>query len=630
MCGIAGLINDQNISKDYLSKITDNLLNRGPDHQDIWLDQKRNFCFIHTRLSIIDLSNTGNQPMRSQSGNILITFNGEIYNHLTIRKKINIKKSKFNWKGSSDTETILEAIDLWGVEKTLKMLDGMFAFCIFDYSKNTFYLARDKFGEKPLYYGWNNNVFIFGSDLNILKDHKSFDRELDHHAISYFLKLSYIPAPLTIFKNMKKLSPGSFLKISYSNMETGLSSYWSVDQNTNKESLPNNFSEIDYIDKCNKILTKSVTSRTLADVPIGAFLSSGVDSALIVSIIKTHTDKKLSTFTLGYEGEFQDETQYAKLIAKNLNTEHYELKVNYDDIFETINEIPKTYSEPFADSSQIPTMLISKFAKKKVSVVLTGDGGDEIFGGYNRHVWLNRLNKISNANRKILSIFLNLTQKSYLSNLLNTDLRLKIDKITNILNCKDIQQMYFSSIFHDYEKELFKDEEFNSNEFFKFSNLKSSNINDVEKMMLIDTKYYLPDDILSKVDRASMNYSLESRAPFLNQELFDFGFNLPSKYKVKNKINKYLLRKVLEIYLPKNLIVNKKKGFSIPLGHWMKTRLKSWCFNSIFEIDSFSQKNFNKSVLEKIWKEHQQGKKDRSKIIWNIITLNNWIKEWKI
>ena len=207
---------------------------------------------------------------------------------------------------------------------------------------------------------------------------------------------------------------------------------------------------------------------------------------------------------------------------------------------------------------------------------------------------------------------------------------LKINKVTDILNCKDIQQMYFSSIFYDYEKELFKDEEFNSNEFFKFSNLKSSNISDVEKMMLIDTKYYLPDDILSKVDRASMNYSLESRAPFLNQELFDFGFNLPSKYKVKNKINKYLLRKVLEIYLPKNLMLNKKKGFSIPLGYWMKTRLKSWSFSSIFDKNNFSQKHLNTTVLEKIWKEHQQGKKDKSKIIWNIIILNNWIKEWKI
>ena len=295
--------------------------------------------------------------MISSSGRYVISYNGEIYNHRDIRKQINRLK-KTTWNSTSDTETILEAIDLWGVEETLKMLDGMFAFCIFDYSKNTFYLARDKFGEKPLYYGWNNNVFIFGSDLNILKDHKFFDSELDHHAISYFLKLSYIPSPLTIFKNMKKLIPGSFLKISYSNMETILSSYWSVDQNINKENLPNNFSETDYIDKCNKILTKSVISRTLADVPIGAFLSSGVDSSLIVSIIKSHTNKKLSTFTLGYEGEFQDETQHAKLIAKNLNTEHYELNVNYDDIFETINEIPKAYSEPFADSSQIPTMLI--------------------------------------------------------------------------------------------------------------------------------------------------------------------------------------------------------------------------------------------------------------------------------
>ena len=630
MCGIAGLINENNIDEEYLFKINNSLLNRGPNHQDTWIDRKRNFCFLHTRLSIIDLSSNGNQPMKSQSENILITFNGEIYNHLEIRDKIIKKKGKFNWKSSSDTETVLEAIDLWGLDETLKIIDGMYAFCIYDYRKNTFYLARDKFGEKPLYYGFNHGVFLFGSDLNFLKKHSSLNKELDYEAINYFLKLSYIPSPLTIFKNFKKLIAGSYLKISNSNMKTELISYWSVEKNLVTKSNLQNKSELDYVNECDEVLKKSILSRTLSDVPIGAFLSSGVDSALITALIKSHTNKKVNTFTLGYEGKFDDETKHAELISKQLNTNHNELSVNFENIFETILDIPKSYSEPFADSSQIPTMLISKFAKKKVSVVLTGDGADEIFGGYNRYVWIDRLSKISNINKKFLIILLNIIEKMSILGKDKYDTKLKIHKLISILSSSDVQQMYNLSIFYDYEKNLLKNDDLSQTNFFDFSNLNISNLNNIEKMMLTDTKYYLSDDILCKVDRASMNYSLESRAPYLSQELFDFANSMPSGLKINKKKNKYLLRKVLEKYLPKKLILNQKRGFSIPLGYWMKNKMKKWCYNSIFENNSFSKKNFNIKVLSKIWEDHQNGKIDRSKILWNIVILNNWIKEWEI
>lgn len=630
MCGIAGLINEYNINENYLLEINNSLINRGPDHHDMWIDKRRNFCFLHTRLSILDLSSRGNQPMRSQSDNILITFNGEIYNHLEIRNKINKIKSNFNWKSSSDTETVLESIDLWGIEETLKILDGMFAFCIFDYKKNNFFLARDKFGEKPLYYGFNNNVFLFSSDLNFLKKHNSFKKELDYDAIKYFLRLSYIPSPYSIFKDFKKLLPGSYLKVSNSDMTTELVSYWTVEDNLNNQPYKNNYSEEEYIDNCDNILKKNIVTRTLSDVPIGAFLSSGVDSALIASLIKYYTKKNLNTFTLGYKDYDNDETKYAELISKRLNTDHNEFKVSFENIFDVVEDIPKIYSEPFADSSQIPTVLISKFAKKKVSVVLTGDGGDEIFGGYNRHIWITKLNKISKINKKIILFLLNNLRNLNFLGIKNEELILKLNKLMTILKSNDVNEMYLSSIFSDYEDDLFGNDNQKFNKLFNLDNLIDKNLKDEEKMMVLDTKFYLSDDILCKVDRASMSCSLESRAPFLSQELFDFGKFLPSKYKISKITNKYLLRKVLENYLPKNLISNQKKGFSLPLGYWMRNKLKQWSYNSIFEKNSFSSQNFNITLLNKIWSEHQSGKVDRSKILWNIIILNNWIKEWRI
>jgi asparagine synthase (glutamine-hydrolysing) len=466
MCGIAGFINDKNISKDYIDSVTKQLSRRGPDYQESWLDKKRNFCFIHTRLSILDVSKNGNQPMRSQSGNILITFNGEIYNHLEIRHKIEKQKNGYNWRSSSDTETVVEAIDIYGLDETLKILDGMFAFCIYDYKKNVFFLARDKFGEKPLYYGFEKEVFLFGSDLSILKEHKSFKKELDYTAIDFFLKLSYIPAPLTIFKNFHKLNSGCYLEILYPKMTTNIVSYWSIEKNSKKIITNEITSQQKLVDNCNEILKKSVISRTLSDVPIGTFLSSGIDSSLITSLVKSHTNKSLDTFTLGYDDKYDDETKHAQLIAKQIGTNHNELKVSYDDILQTIEEIPNTYSEPFADSSQIPTMLISKFAKAKVSVVLTGDGGDEIFGGYNRHVWLSKLSKLSKVNKKIFLFFFNILNNFKLFGYKNESLKLKINKLIQILKLDNIQQMYLLTIFHDHDTNLMNDKLIKTHDFF--------------------------------------------------------------------------------------------------------------------------------------------------------------------
>ena len=627
MCGIAGLINDKNINVSYLKNMVHQLGSRGPNYRDIWIDQNRNFSFVHTRLSILDLTNNGNQPMRSSSGNLLITFNGEIYNHMQIRNKINNNK-KISWKSSCDTETVLEAIDMWGLQETLKILDGMFAFCVYDYKQDCFYLAKDKFGEKPIYYGWNNEVFIFGSDLNILKNYPFFDKAIDYLALNYFLKLSYVPSPFTIFKNMKKLPPGSFLKISNNSFKTELYNYWSVEKNFDNKIVNNKKNEADYINECHAILKKSVISRTLSDVPIGTFLSGGIDSALITSIITSNTKKKLNTFTLGYEGDFQDETLQARLIANELKTDHNEIKVNFNNILETINEISNTFSEPFADSSQIPTMLISKQAKKQVSVILTGDGADELFGGYNRYRWIDKIDSLSLINKTIFKKFLNLIPKKIFSKFFSNDYVLKLDKLKNIINFDDIEQMYLSTIFHDYDETLMPTE--TENNIFNLKKNDVSKMNLIEKMMMMDTKYYLSDDILCKVDRSSMKYSLETRAPYLNEELLNFAINLPYEYKVRKKINKYLLRQVLNIYIPKKFIDNQKKGFSIPIGYWMRNKLKNWCESILFSKNSFASINLNSLIIKKIWQEHQSKSHDRSKILWNLIILNLWAKEWNI
>ena len=449
MCGITGIIKNQisnNLNLEYqIKKMSSSLEHRGPDNFGYWLDNINGVALGHQRLSVIDLSNAGNQPMQFLKGRFVLCFNGEIYNHLEIRKEIDsFNKEITKWNSSSDTETLLKAFEIWGVKKTLSICSGMFSFALWDKKRKTLILGRDRFGEKPLYYGWVNKDFVFASELKAIKTIVNFNNPICKEALYAYLKFNYVPSPLSIYKNLYKLEPGSFVEIDQSTdkfSKINLEHFWSL-ENMIKNCQNNEFiNETEGIIELEKRLTKSVKSQMLSDVPLGAFLSGGVDSSLIVSLMQKENFKAINTFTVGFQDREFDESKKAKAIASHLGTNHNEIFVNEKESLETIPILPKIYDEPFADSSQIPTYLICRAAKQKVTVALSGDGGDEIFGGYNRYNWCPKIwNKVSWLPLIFRNSFSNLTlkvpEKTYdvIFNRIINRSGYKIHKISNSLN----------------------------------------------------------------------------------------------------------------------------------------------------------------------------------------------------
>ena len=639
MCGIGGILKDNNIQNSVINKMILSMESRGPNAKGFWKDEKDKIAFVHTRLSIIDLSNNASQPMHSKSTRYVIVFNGEIYNHQIIRSLLQKENPKIIWNGTGDTETLLEAIDFWGLDKTLSLIDGMFAFAVWDKKKRKLFLVRDKFGEKPLYYGWNNGVFLFGSDILSIKQHNNFDNKINKKSLDYYFKLSYIPAPLTIFCSVSKLIPGHYLTIDTLNdYKLTLKSYWNISKLV-KDNKKNIIRESDnyYTTTCENLLSESVISRSISDVPIGTFLSSGVDSTLISLLLQKNSKNKINTFTVGYESILNDETTLAKSISSYIGTNHHELRINFQNIFETINEISETYSEPFADSSQIPTMIISKFAKQNVSVVLTGDAGDEVFGGYNRYIWLSYFLKLNSTKKKIFLLIIQLLKKNsyfilslekiFKPFIKDNNFLLKIDKIHSLLKSNEFKEMYFSLIFHDnFKDSVLKDNLDNNHSIYNLD--EDYLLSEVEKIMIKDSQTYLPDDVLCKVDRGSMKFSLETRCPFLNENLFQFSWSIPEDLKIRKNINKYILRSILEKHLPKRLINKNKMGFNIPMRDWLKNRLKNWSEEVLFSNKNVFEEFIDQEKVKNIWNEHQKSKLDRSKILWNLIVFNNWYTKW--
>jgi len=652
MCGFFGLQSfhlDKN-EKITVSKKAINILHkRGPDFNDIWLGENDNLIFSHNRLSILDLSKAGNQPMVSLSGNLIIIFNGEIYNHLSIREELKKENGFTGWKSTSDTETLLQAVEFWGIEKTLEKIIGMFAFAIWDKINNFLYLARDRFGEKPLYYGWveQNKSFVFSSDLIFDKLFKNISFKINENALNDLFNLNYINNNYSIFKNIFKINPGSYSKISFKEkIEPKVinKKYW-IRENIILNKKNNISSGKNLVEKLDSKLTKIVKNQILADVEVGTFLSGGIDSSLVTAKAQEVSSQKVKTFSIGNEDINYDESKYAKQVARHLNTDHEELILNDKEI---INEIPKILSnlnEPLGDSSFIPTFFVSKLARKKVKVALTGDGGDEIFGGYNRYTKLNtvsRFYKIPKIFKKIFSFSLSKLDEKKINNI-NKMVRLipfyrneyylneKIKKILDRINPdKNYNEFLLSFLFNSFDENILTNsniyskkkifQEFND----KLINYKLKHLTIEEKMMHLDTENYLPNDILFKVDRASMANSLETRAPFLDKNLYEFSLDLPMSEKIKKGKGKYILRKLLKNKIPNHLIDRPKAGFSIPIGQWIKEPLLDWSENLL------SKKNIEKSGLlnfqsiEKIWK-HQKNGYDNSSLIWSILVFQEWL-----
>lgn len=610
--------------------MADAISHRGPDDSGLW--QKGCIALSHRRLSIVDLSNAGHQPMISHCGRYVIVFNGEIYNHLSIRKElINLNKT-IKWSGVSDTEVLLTAIVCWGIEKTLMKCEGMFAIALWDNADHKLFLARDRFGEKPLYYGYINKDFVFASELKSLKMHTEFDNEIDREAIAKYLSLSYIPHPFSIYKGISKLPPANILCMDFSKNTKNIYPYWELSSTENKVHSDSSF----IIDTLHKNLNNATRDQMIADVPIGAFLSGGIDSSLIVSLMQKNTNKSVKTYTIGYHDSNYDESSYAKLVAQHLGTSHTELILSPKDLIDVVPKLPLLYDEPFADSSQVPTFLISQLARNSVTVALSGDGGDEVFGGYNRHIWtkdvwskihllpkwlkfvIKRILATPSENRwnKIYSLLEFIIPKRYRIRLPGE----KIHKIAKTLSALNVEELYYSltSIWNNAESIILGFEKNNHQA------LTTLGRNSTEKIMFLDLNHYLPGDILTKVDRASMGVSLETRAPFLNHKVVEYAWNMPMEMKINQGKGKWALRKILENYVPNNLINRPKMGFGVPIDKWLRGPLKEWYSDLLNEDTLRKDGYFDFKKIDILKREHQIGKNHHHKL-WNILIFQSWL-----
>jgi asparagine synthase (glutamine-hydrolysing) len=642
MCGILGalFLEYDEVVHEAVEHGCRLLKHRGPDGSGIWKDTDAGVILGHVRLSILDLSEAGYQPMKSHCGRYQIVFNGEIYNHLELREKLN--SSSYNkWIGHSDTETLLTCISEWGLDKTLESITGMFVFAIWDQETKMLYLARDRFGEKPLYYGWVKDVFVFGSELKIFKKFPFWENSISVNALSLFLRYNYIPAPHSIYNNIWKLPAGSYLKVSKIDLVNHSCNkpikYWdackvALQASENQYIFKKDSEAIDSLDS---VLQKSIKAQMLSDVPVGAFLSGGIDSSMIVALMQKQSNLPVKTFSIGFSDNNYNEAVYANDVATHLGTDHTELMVSPSDALNVIPKLSHIYDEPFADSSQIPTYLLASLTKRDVTVALSGDAGDELFGGYTRYQHaqsiFDKMKNIPASVKSILTGIENYIPKNYTNQI--------IDSCSSLFQQQN--QVSYSNKFNRFVKLLKSINEIDAyNELLAYwdpsdilkngSDLKveSSSIplslNPIDQMMLFDTINYLPDDILVKVDRAAMAVSLETRVPFLDHKVYEFAWRLPFDYKNRGGNTKWLLRQLLYRYVPENLIDRPKMGFGVPIDSWLRGPLKDWAANLLDERKINEQGFFKSEVISKRWNEHISGKKNWHFQLWTVLMFQQW------
>ena len=643
MCGFSGFFSPDNLI-DHAVEVLKNMgmaiKHRGPDSAGEWLDSVNNVGFTHQRLAIVDLSLAGHQPMVSYGNRFVIAFNGEIYNHLDLRRELEAGKQDVLWVGHSDTETLLAGFELWGIRKTIEKSVGMFAFSVWDHSDKTLTLGRDRLGEKPLYYGWQDETFLFGSELKALRAHPDFKAEINRDAITLLLRHNYIPAPHCIYRNIKKLLPGHLLVISESHREGQMIEYWSaagVCENGYKYRFTGSPEQA--VDALEKLLKASIKQQMMADVPLGAFLSGGVDSSTIVSLMQAQSDKPIKTFSIGFNEESYNEAVHAKAVAEHLGTEHTELYVSAEEAMAVIPELANIYDEPFSDSSQIATFIVAKMAREHVTVSLSGDAGDELFCGYNRYVLTSALwGKLSYipafVRRFCAKIILCIPIRIW--NRINTifpksirmsNLGDKMHKAAGVLGMKSRADLYKRLVSHWQSPEDIVIDAQEPKTVITDRQRAPRLKNDIEQMMALDTLSYLPDDILVKVDRACMGNSLEGRIPFLNHEVVEFAWSLPLKYKLRNGVSKWCLKEVLYRHVPKSLIDRPKMGFGVPIGTWLRGPLKEWAEKLLEETRLKDEGFFEPKPIIKMWCEHQSGKRNWQYQLWDILMFQTWYEK---
>ncbi len=657
MCGIAGII-DPGLSSELLEekarKMMQSLHHRGPDEGGLWRSDTCNLVLVHRRLSIQDLSNSGAQPMLSASKRYCVVFNGEIYNFQEIAA--DLRKRGYHFAGHSDTEVLLSAIEEWGLVEAVKQFVGMFAFALWDRDSKTLHLCRDRLGEKPLYYGWLGKAFYFASELKAIENVVSKDQlEIDFDGLSGFLKYGYISAPYSIYRHIYKLMPGTVLSIPVlSNIGSHQYSpwpdvpslspktYWSVLNSANQGLSNLILSEDEAVEQLDSVLHRSISRQMIADVKIGAFLSGGIDSTVVSAIAQSESNEKVRTYTIGFSEKEYDESGYAEKIAKHLGTDHLTMHVTSDDVLQVVPDLSSIYDEPFADSSQIPSFLVSKLAHEHVTVCLSGDGGDELFAGYNRYLWTESLwKKLSPVPKPLKKAFgkaLAMPPPAVWDKLYSLVASFKADgfereklvglkaqKLAGFMQQNDIFQAYdfLMSYWHDPSKLMTQTPHVCSDNI-KINCPGATNF--IDQAMFLDQTGYLPGDNLAKVDRASMAVSLETRLPLLSHEVVDLAWRIPVSMKVKNNISKYILREVLYKYVPQEMIDRPKMGFSVPVAKWLRCELREWAEDLLFSAD-INGGVLEKLPIQKVWNEHVSGKRDHSHRLWAVLMFLSWNKK---
>jgi len=653
MCGLAGFLgatpfHDDGAARAVLGRMTGAIRHRGPDDGGAWLDPGRGIALGHRRLAIIDLSPAGHQPMPSGSGRYVIAFNGEIYNHLALREELAASGAAPGWRGRSDTETLLAGFDAWGIGATVERAVGMFAFAVWDRHTATLTLGRDRIGEKPLYYGWQGRgrdaVFVFGSELKALRSHPVFEHAVDRGALCLQLRHGYVPAPYSIYRGIAKLTPGCLLSVSSEAREPRVTSWWPRERRMAAAAAsPFAGTPQEAVAQLESLLKEAVKAQMIADVPLGAFLSGGVDSSTVVALMQAQSARPVKTFSIGFHEQGYNEAEHAKAVARHLGTDHTELYVTAEQARAVIPRLPTMYDEPFSDSSQLPTFLVSGLARQHVTVSLSGDAGDELFCGYNRYqfaasLWKTiasgplPLRRLAAGGITRIPVETWNRMARMLGPAMPRSLRFnntgdKLHKGAQVLGCATLDALYLGLVSHWDDPAALVIGGSEPPTVLRSETPALASFGGIERMMALDLLTYLPDDILVKVDRAAMSVALETRIPFLDHRVVEFAWSLPLSLKLRDGASKWALRQVLYRYVPPALIERPKMGFGVPVGDWLRGPLRDWSESLLCASRLRAEGMFDPLDVRRKWEEHLSGKRNWQYHLWDLLMYQAWAEE---
>jgi asparagine synthase (glutamine-hydrolysing) len=610
------------------------ILHRGPDQGGEWIDEEAGIGLSSRRLAIIELSAAGDQPMKSASGRYVLSYNGEIYNHFDLRKELSESGHAPMWRGSSDTETLLAGFEAWGVAPTLKRAVGMFAFALWDRRDRTLHLARDRLGEKPMYYGWQGRdpVFLFGSELKAFACHPAFEGEIDRDALAGYMRLGYVSAPQSIYRNIFKIPPGCLLSLGERG-ESRVEPYWSASEVIQRGSSDRySLGEDEAVGELDALLSQAIAGQLVADVPVGAFLSGGIDSSIVVALMQRASSQPVQTFTAGSADKRYDEAPFARKIAEYLGTDHHEITISGEDTLAVVPRLPTIYDEPFADSSQIPAFLISQLARTRVTVALTGDGGDELFAGYDKYyrtefMW-DQMRRVPRSLRSATGAVLGAIPPDFWNGVgrlarieaTHSTLGDQVRKGARLLAARSPTE-----IGHRFS------ERWQGEAIVIGANpppeIESDyNVSPAESLMAMHMEQFLPDDLLVKVDRAAMAVSLETRAPLLDHRVVEFAWRLPLHFKMQGRSTKRILRRVLSRYIPEELFDRPKRGFSVPVDEWLRGPLRNWAGDLLSPSRLRDQGYLQPDPIQAAWKAHLSGRSNRQAQLWAVLMFQSWLE----